>query len=106
MDRPVRRARRGFTLIELLLVITIISILAAIATPLVAQYMTDAQKAAAESNYSAAVKSVQVYYTENGVYPATLDPSLFLHSDTPTMPPGYSLTYDPATGTVTLVSPP
>ncbi|RMH28687.1 MAG: type II secretion system protein [Planctomycetota bacterium] len=106
MGHGARRARRGFTLVELLLVITIIAILAAVATPLVAQHMDNAQQAAAESNYNAAVKAVQVYFTENGVYPPSLDPSLFMHDDLPVMPAGYSLTYDPATGEVTLISPP
>jgi len=97
---------RGFTLVELLLVIVILGILAAVATPLVAQYLGDASQAAAESNLEAAQKGVYIFHAQNGIWPTSLTPDLFQYNHTPTMPTGYSLQYDNLTGEVTLVTVP
>lgn len=96
------RRSRAFTLVELMIVITIIAILAAVAMPLVGNYITDANQAAAEANLSAAEKAVTLYFSENGSYPAELTPDLFRTVGTPTMPDGWVLNYDPATGVVEL----
>ncbi len=102
VDAGVRRAGRAFTLVELMIVITIIAILAAVVTPLVGNYITDANKAAAEANLAAAEKAVTMYFSENGVYPPALTPDLFRTVGTPSMPDGWELVYDPATGSVAL----
>jgi len=102
--RPAER-RSGFTLIDLMMVIAILAILAALTLPLVGQHVDKAEQAMAESNLAAAQKAVQVYYTTHGRFPDELTNDLFTQGEPLDMPEGYSLTYDAATGDVTLVEP-
>ena len=60
----------GFTLIELLVVVAIIGILAAIAIPLFLSQRDNAGVSAAEAELKNAATQIEVYYTENGSYPA------------------------------------
>jgi len=89
-----------------MIVVMIIAILAALATPLVAHYITDTDDAAAQANLVAAEKAIAIYYGNNGAFPAALTPDLFSQSKPLVMPAGWSLQYDSATGDVTLVAVP
>ncbi len=64
-----RRNNRGFTLIELLVVVAIIAILAAISIPLLSQYRTRANNAAAESDLRNMRTSLEAFYYDYRQYP-------------------------------------
>lgn len=105
--RPTLKARRvrAFTLVELLLVITILAILAALATPLVGRYADQAAETAALANLDAAQKAVEIYRSKNGVWPEELTPDMFRLDAVPALPEGWELVYDNETGVVALVEP-
>lgn len=69
--RPVLR-ERGFTLIEILVVILLISILAAIAVPVVSGSVDRAREAALRENLQVMRKSLDDYFADNGRYPPEL----------------------------------
>lgn len=68
--RTFRRGTAGFTLIELMLVISIVGILAAVASPLYLDYMIRGQIADGLGITSGAKTAVAEYYQEHGVFPA------------------------------------
>jgi len=71
MQNPItKKSQQGFTLIELLIVVAIIGILAAIAIPQYAQYRTQAQNSAAESDLRNALTDLEATYASNGSYPS------------------------------------
>jgi type IV pilus assembly protein PilA len=75
-----RTGERGFTLIELMVVVAIIAILAGILIPNFVNARAQAQTAACESNLRSIATSLELYYTDNQVYPtasgASVQPSL------------------------------
>lgn len=78
--RRSRPGERGFTLIELMVVVAIIAILAGILIPNFVNARAQAQTAACESNLRSIATSLELYYTDNQVYPtasnASVQPSL------------------------------
>lgn len=69
----VCRNNRGFTLIELMIVVAIIGILAAVATPMYLDYTARSQITEG-INLTGAVKvAIAEFYSENGAFPAKLD---------------------------------
>jgi type II secretion system protein G len=81
MERTRTRAgERGFTLIELMVVVSIIAILAGILIPNFVNARAQAQTAACESNLRSIATSLELYYTDNQVYPtasgASVQPTL------------------------------
>lgn len=70
VSRPyANRRRRGFSLVELVLVVTIISILAAIAVPRMSGAAVSAKANALQATLTNVRKAVDVYYAEHGKYP-------------------------------------
>lgn len=68
------RARRGaFTLVELLLVLVILAVLAAIVIPKFAGRGQQAKVAAAKADISAIEVALDLYETDIGAYPKSLD---------------------------------
>ena len=59
------RKKEGFTLIELLAVIVILAIIALIATPIVLNIISKAERAAAKSSAHGVVEAAKLYYTTN-----------------------------------------
>lgn len=59
---------KGFTLIELLIVVAIIGILAAIATPQFAQYRIRSYNAAANSDLRNFRTALEAYFSDNDFY--------------------------------------
>ena len=66
------RIRRGFTLIELVVVILILAILAALVVPRVVTRTGDAKRAKAASDISTLRAQVQLYKTDTGAFPESL----------------------------------
>jgi type IV pilus assembly protein PilA len=86
----------GFTLIELLVVVAIIGILAAIAIPLFLSQRDNAAVSGGEAEVKNAATQIEVFYTENGSYPADLDTAGVNSSA------GVSMNYATADGAYTL----
>lgn len=66
-----RPARRGFTLIELLVVVAVIALLVSILLPSLARARELAQSAKCKANQYGLGRSIEIYLTEYGVYPAS-----------------------------------
>lgn len=71
MSIPWAQKQKGFTIVELLIVIVVIAILAAITIVAyngIQQRAANAQTTQATKEY---MKAMQLYYTDNGIYPPT-----------------------------------
>jgi len=88
------RRTSGFTLVELVMVVTIVSLLAALAQPQLRRVLLRAQAAAAVSELNAVKTAVQQYEGDFLQYPAEsgqgqIPPGLETY-----LPEGFSFTYD------------
>lgn len=66
------RNKKGFTLIELMVTIMLISILAAIATPMVGSHVNRAYATEGEAVCAAILTAQRLYFVENNKYAGTL----------------------------------
>lgn len=69
-DRPVAQTEGGYTLIEVLVVIGILALLAAVATPQVLRYLGHARTEAARIQIQAISTALELYLLDNGTYPS------------------------------------
>ena len=72
LNQEIRRRDAGFTLIEILLVVVIIGILAAIAVPRLGGRVGQSQIAAAKAGVGAIGTAIDLYETDNGRLPESL----------------------------------
>jgi len=66
-------AKKGFTLVELLVVVLILGALAFIAIPRISQSATTAKINACKTNVDLLNSQIELYYANNGTWPADLD---------------------------------
>jgi len=71
-NQDMQRRDAGFTLIEILLVVVIIGILAAIAVPRLGGRVGQSQVAAARASIGAISTAIDLYETDNGKLPESL----------------------------------
>jgi competence protein ComGC len=67
-----RKSIQGFTLVELLVVVLILGALAFIAIPRIGQSSTTAKKNACSTNVDLLNSQIELYYANNGSFPAAL----------------------------------
>lgn len=95
------RHRKGFTLVELLVVVLILGALAFIAIPRISQSATTAKINACKTNVDLLNSQIELYYANNGTWPANLsaltsDPNYFPDGQ-PECPFGTGYSYDTTT---------
>ena len=66
------KKRKGVTLVELLIVVLILAALSAIAIPRISQSAANAKANACATNIDIINSAIELYYADNGAYPATL----------------------------------
>jgi general secretion pathway protein G len=69
--RPLRSAEEGYTLMELLVVLAILGLLAAIATPMVLHYLDSAKVSTAKTEVSNLAAGLDLFKYDVGRYPTT-----------------------------------
>ena len=80
----MRKNRKGFTLIELVIVIAILGILALYAVPKYQGLIEEARSSEARAQLGTVRSAMGIYYAKNhGVYPATLDGTIFAEGVVP-----------------------
>jgi len=70
-EDSARRGEEGFTLVEMLVVITIIGLVMALVGPRVLGYLSDSKVKAAKIQIESFEAALDLYYLDNGSYPAT-----------------------------------
>lgn len=70
-ERRCRRNSEGFTLVELLVVLAIIGLIAAIATPQVLRYLGAAKVDTTKAQIRNIQSALELYYIDSGRYPST-----------------------------------
>ncbi len=70
--QPELRGRGGFTLIEVMLVVVIIGILAAVVLPRISGRVGQSKESAAKSGIASIGLALDLYETDNGNFPASL----------------------------------
>ncbi len=68
-----RSGRNGFTLVELMITVAILSVLAAVAIPIYANYINRAKQADAIIGLKAAQMAQEQFFSENNAYSSTID---------------------------------
>lgn len=95
MRCTVKKEIQGFTLIEVLVVITILTILAALIVPRIMDRPDQARVVAAKNDVRAIESALNLYRLDNGVYPSTEQglQALVQKPDTGTIPRNWTKPY-------------
>jgi general secretion pathway protein G len=73
LDTAARDRRRGFTLVEILVVLAIIGLIMGLVGPRVLSYLSDSKVKAARIQIEGFAAALDLYYLDNGRYPASND---------------------------------
>ena len=76
MQRAHRKGASGFTLVELMIVVLIIGILGALAVPRFRDAARKAKYSQARMYLKYIYQAATIFYTENGCYPADVNPNI------------------------------
>lgn len=71
--------KKGFTLVELMVVLVIIGIIIALVVPNTIRAIRVANTKDCANNIRTLETAIQMFYTENGDWPAAIDPDLILY---------------------------
>lgn len=97
--------KKGFTLVELLVVVLILAALAAIAIPRISQSANSAKTNACATNVDLLNSQIELYYANEGSWPATLDAltsdANYFPDGAPECPWGTAYSYNSSTHRVT-----
>ncbi len=69
MKNVARKSRRGFTLVELVVVVLVLGIIAAVASPKMFNTAVVARDNSTQSSLMVVRDAIELYIAENGVYP-------------------------------------
>lgn len=94
--------RGGFTLLDLMIVVVVLGILAAVTLPILGGHIERADDSAADTTHDMVRKALDLHFQKHGTWPGTIEPALFVNGEAVTMPEGYQLFYDPASGELDL----
>ena len=87
-----RRGERGFTLVEILVVITIIGLIMALVGPRVLNYLGESKAKAAKIQIESFASALDLFYLDDGRYPASSEGLGALVQCRRQSPPGTVLT--------------
>jgi general secretion pathway protein G len=73
IDLSIRRAERGYTLVEILVVLAIIGLIMGFVGPRAIGYLSDSKVKAARIQIEAFSAALDIYFLDNGRYPASSD---------------------------------
>ena len=93
------RGDDGFTLVELLVVLAIIGLVAALATPQVLRYLGSAKVSTTTAQIRSIASALELYYLDNGSYPAA-DPGLAALTEAPPGDPAWNGPYIKGSGSL------
>jgi general secretion pathway protein G len=97
--RPARRGEEGFTLVELLVVLAIIGLIAALATPQVLRYLGSARVSTTNAQLRSVGSALELYYLDHGAYPEE-DPGLSVLIEKPAEDPSWNGPYIKGEGSI------
>lgn len=80
-ENAVSKSRRGFTLVELVVVVLVLGIIAAVASPKMFDTTAEARDSSTKSTLQVVRDAIELYKAETGVYPGDLGTDVDFKAD-------------------------